>query len=165
MTYDPALHRRRSICLENYDYSSPGVHFLTICTQDKALLFGEIVNGQAVPNAAGQMAESWWRRAPVKFLGVLLHEFAVMPNHLHALLALTNFPEARIPGSPTGPLRRVQPPTLARVVQWYKTVTTRAYFRGVHSAGWPPVRGALWQRNYYEHIVRNANPVRLITAY
>jgi hypothetical protein len=134
MAYDPSVHRRRSIRLANYDYSSPGLYFVTICTQDRTLLFGEIVSGDAVLSAAGQMVESWWKRFPEKFPGVLLQEFVVMPNHLHGLLALTNMPEAGKPGRVPGPLRKVQPPALSRVMQWYKTVTTRAYLRGVHTA-------------------------------
>jgi REP-associated tyrosine transposase len=151
--------------LAKYNYSSPGLYFVTICTHDKALLFGEVVNGQAVLNAAGRMAESWWRRSPAKFPGVLLQEFVIMPNHLHGLLELTKFPEAGRPGQATGPLRKVLPPMLGPVMQWYKTVTTRAYFRGVHAAGWPAVRDRLWQRNYYEHIVRNEEAARSTAAY
>lgn len=165
MTYDPIRHHRRSVRLANYDYSSPGMYFVTICTQDKAEFFGEIVKGQAILNAAGQMAESWWKRSPAKFPGVLLHEFVVMPNHLHGLLALTNYPDAGRPGLATAPLKKVEPPRLARIVQWYKTVTTRAYYRGVHRAGWPAVPDRLWQRNYYEHIVRSPKAGRAIVRY
>ncbi len=165
MTYDPVLHRRRSIRLANYDYSSPGLYFVTLCTQDKALLFSEMSNGQPLLNAAGQMAEFWWKRLPGKFPGLLLEEFVVMPNHLHGLLALTKLPESGKPGRAAAPLTKVQPPALSRVLQWFKTMTTNAYFRGVRQAGWPAVRGKLWQRNYYEHIVRSAEAGRRIAAY
>jgi putative transposase len=165
MTYDPVLHRRRSIRLPNFDYSSPELYFVTICTQDRALLFGEISNGQRLLNAIGQMAEFWWKRLPEKFPGLLLQEFVVMPNHLHGLLALTRLPEAGKPGHAAAPLDKVQPPALSRVVQWFKTMTTNAYFRGVREAGWPAVRGKLWQRNYYEHIVRSSVAAHQVAAY
>ena len=165
MKYDPASHHRRSIRLAGYDYSSPGLYFITICTHERTQLFGEIVNGESVLSAPGRMVDSWWRRLSEKFPGVLIQEFVIMPNHMHALLALTNFPDAGKPGNATAPLQKVQPPALGRVLQWYKTVTTRAYFRGVHSAGWPPVHQTLWQRNYYEHVVRTPRATSRITTY
>jgi REP element-mobilizing transposase RayT len=59
----------------------------------------------------------------------------------------------------------VQPPPLSRVIQWFKTMTTNEYFRGVREVGWPAVPGKLWQRNYYEHIVRSPRAGRLIATY
>jgi putative transposase len=165
IAYDPVLHRRRSIRLANYDYSSSGLYFVTLCTHDRAVLFGEISSGQPLLNAIGQMAEFWWKRLPEKFPGLLLEEFVVMPNHLHGLLALTNLPEAGRPGHPAAPLPQVQPPALSRVLQWFKTMTTNANFRGVRQAGWPVVRGKLWQRTYYEHIVRSSGAAHRIAAY
>jgi REP-associated tyrosine transposase len=163
--YDPAIHHRRSIRLANYDYSSPGLYFVTLCTQEKAALFGEIASAQMVLSDAGRMVESWWKRLPGKFAGLLLEEFVVMPNHMHALLGLTHLPDAGRPGRPMAPLRRVQPPPVSRVVQWFKTMTTNAYFRGVRQAGWSAVRGRLWQRDYYEHIVRTARAAQRVALY
>jgi len=165
MGYDPAVHHRRSIRLDIYDYRTPGLYFVTICTQDRALIFGDIVNQLSVLNAAGLMVTSWWKRLPEKFPGVLLEEFVLMPNHFHALLGLTRFPEAGRSGKAARPLRKVEPPPLSQVVRWFKAVTTRAYFRGVHRVGWPAMRDRLWQRNYFEHILRTPSAAHRIATY
>ena len=81
-------HHRRSIRLPGYDYSQPGMYFVTICTQDRECLFGEIMDGELRPNAAGQMIEKWWAKLVAKFSSIEIDEFVVMPNHLHGILVL-----------------------------------------------------------------------------
>jgi putative transposase len=111
------------------------------------------------------MVEDCWRRLPDKFPGVLAETFIVMPNHLHALVGLTRLPDAAKPGQAAAPLLKVEPPALSRVVRWFKTMTTNGYFRRVRGEGWPLLRGRLWQRNYYEHIVRTPRVAQRIAAY
>jgi hypothetical protein len=90
MRYDPEKHRRRSIRLKGYDYSQAGVYFVTICTQGRACLFGEVIDGEMRLNDAGRMVVAEWERLPVLFPNVVLDAFVVMPNHIHGIVILTN---------------------------------------------------------------------------
>ena len=102
--YNPQIHHRRSIRLKGYDYSKEGLYFITICAQDRACLFGEIVGAPLVDaqntdaqntdapamilNDAGKMVESEWLKLPERFKNIELHEYVVMPNHFHAILEI-----------------------------------------------------------------------------
>jgi len=88
MTYNSSIHHRRSIRLKGYDYSGDGLYFLTICTQDRTKLFGEVVNGDMVLNEAGRKADQCWLEIPEHFKNVILHDFVVMPNHVHGVIEL-----------------------------------------------------------------------------
>jgi len=136
-------------------------------------------------NDAGRMIGKWWDEIPNKFPAVTVDESVVMPNHFHGIIVI-NDPvgadpvgaDLRVSPNRVGPDSRVDPGgthagvPLPTVVQWFKTMTTNEYIRGVKTLDWPSFRGKLWLRNYYEHIVRNevvlnrirnyiiANPVR-----
>lgn len=86
---DGETYRRRSLRLRRYDYSHPGMYFLTVCTQDRNCLFGRIDDGKMVMNAAGRMIEAEWDGLPMRFDHIQLVEFTVMPNHLHGIMMLT----------------------------------------------------------------------------
>ncbi len=86
MCFDPDVHHRRSIRLKGYDYAHPGAYFITICTHDRACLFGEIADGEMILNEAGRIVEKCWREIPMHFPHVALDEFVVMPNHVHGIL-------------------------------------------------------------------------------
>lgn len=164
MAYHPQIHLRKSIRLQEYDYSQAGLYFITICVQDRLCLFGEISNApDMILNEAGKMVEKWYSELPNKFPDIQCHEMVVMPNHIHCILENTglkpviergNVILGEHPGSP-----------LHRVVQWFKTMTTNEYIRGVKQGGWPLFRGKLWQRNYWEHIIRSEQSYRAIEAY
>lgn len=83
MNVDPASHRRRSIRLKGHDYSRTGAYFVTICTQDRACLFGDVVAGDMRLNEAGRMIQSIWDEMPAFYPGVDTDAFVVMPNHVH----------------------------------------------------------------------------------
>ena len=110
MAYDPEKHHRRSIRLPEYDYSQPGAYFVTICTQNRLCLFGDVVNAEMVLNDAGRMVEAEWRALPERFLQVESDEFIVMPNHLHGIIIITDSgtftdvgaPLVGAPGAETG---------------------------------------------------------------
>lgn len=185
MTYDPDRHHRRSIRLKGYDYAEPGAYFVTICVQDRVCLFGEVVDGETCLNDAGRMVQAVWNELPVFYAGVDVDEFVVMPNHVHGIVELVGYdPDAGhiAPGgggrgrprgaAPTGESGSSSPSvgagpcacpgttthtvlSLPDVVHRFKTLTTKRYADGVRQAGWPPFNGRLWQRNYYEHVVRN----------
>jgi putative transposase len=82
------MHRRRSLRLKGYDYSLAGAYFVTICTQDRACLFGDVVDGVMRLNEAGQMVAALWDGIAARLSGVEIDQFVVMPNHLHGILVL-----------------------------------------------------------------------------
>jgi len=209
MPYDPTRHHRRSIRLKGYDYSQAGAYFITICTQDRACLFGKVVNGEMQLNDAGRMVLAEWNMLPERFPHVVLDAFVVMPNHVHGIVVITNpAPDDTATTAPTivgaglvsapnagpmsapnagpmsapndGPMSAPNDgattrttmrtttrvvPTLGDIVGAFKSRVTVEYIRGVKTSGWPPFRGRLWQRNYYEHIIRNERALNAIRQY
>jgi putative transposase len=227
MRYDPEKHRRRSIRLKGYDYSQAGVYFVTICTQGRACLFGEVIDGEMRLNDAGRMVVAEWERLPVSFPNVVLDAFVVMPNHIHGIVILTDPADdatdgataigATISGATTGgaatggattrvapttagddatpvgaglvpalstmarndatpvgaglvpapsvPVPSTPAPTLGDVIGAFKSRVTVEYIRGVKTFGWTPFDRRLWQRNYYEHIIRNEETLNCIRRY
>lgn len=141
--------------LDGYDYSQEGWYFITICTQDRRCMFGQIIGDRMQLNDAGVMKESWWKKLTGKFPIVRTDEYVVMPNHFHGIINVGAAPCGR-PSihNESGQPRRVTP-TLADIVHWFKTMTTNQYIRGVKRGDWPPFHKKLWQRNYYEHIIRD----------
>jgi len=132
--------RRKFLRLPEHDYSQIGAYFITIVTQERANLFGKIDNGKIEISPAGESLWRWWEELSKKFSGVTPFEFIVMPNHIHGIVVI-ELANASIP--------------LGDIVGWYKSMTTNEYIRGVKSNGWPPFDRRLWQRNYYEHIIRS----------
>lgn len=147
--YDPHKHHRRSIRLKGFDYAQVGAYFVTICTQRREAFFGEIVNGDMKVNDAGAMVERWWNELERKFPSYRPDAFVVMPNHLHAIVIITE------PGATT----------LGCMMGWFKTMATNEYICCVKQSYWKPFHGRLFQRNYYEHIIRNEHEFVAIRAY
>ncbi|MBI2354681.1 MAG: hypothetical protein HYV06_06595 [Deltaproteobacteria bacterium] len=92
MTFNPDIHHRRSIRLRNFNYASAGAYFVTICSQGRECLFGEVVDGVMVANDAGRMVKSVWSGLPERFSGIELDSFVIMPNHVHCILFLVGAP-------------------------------------------------------------------------
>ena len=168
-----AVHRR-SIRLKDWDYSRTGMYFVTICAQNRVCLFGDVVNGDMRLNDAERMVEKWWSELNHKFPTVQTDQFVVMPNHVHGIIAIVGA-DLRVcphdlpvcpdePGAHTSAGAHIGVP-LQRIVQWFKTMTTNEYIRGVKQFGWPRFDRRLWQRNYYEHIVRNDDELNRIREY
>jgi REP element-mobilizing transposase RayT len=145
MTYDPNRHHRRSIRLKGYDYSQAGAYYVTICTHNHEPLFA--------PAPVGQMTTHWWDEIANKFESTSLDAFVVMPNHIHGIILLHEQPASS------------EPVPLGQVIQWFKTMSTNAYIRGVKELGWKAFTGRVWQRNYYEHIIRNERALHAIRLY
>lgn len=165
MTCDPHKHHRRSIRLQGYDYTQAGAYFVTICTQDRACLFGEVVDGEMRLNDAGQMVQAEWNALPDRFPSVGRDAFVVMPNHVHGIIVITNdIVGAGLVPAPNGATTRVAP-TVGDVVGAFKSRTTVLYTYGVKQIGWTPFRGRLWQRNYYEHVIRDESSLNDIRQY
>ncbi|OQY05899.1 MAG: hypothetical protein B6I22_06695 [Desulfobacteraceae bacterium 4572_123] len=153
MAYNPDIHHRRSIRLQGYDYSRTGAYFITICTQNRECLFGEIVDGKMALNPAGVMIQTVWDEIPDHYTGIEIDEFVVMPNHVHGIIVIV------APTGNTGSL------SLGDMVHRFKTMTTKRYADGVKQSGWRRFPGKLWQRNYWEHIVRNEMELGRIREY
>ena len=167
--YDPNIHHRRSTRLPGYDYSQDGWYFITICTQSRKYMFGEIIEDRMRLYSAGVMAKTWWLKVTNKFPLIQTDEYVVMPNHFHGIINIVGAaPSGRpIPGNTNNKLgqpHRVAP-TVGDVVNWFKTMTTNQYIRGVRQNGWPPFPDRLWQRNYYEHIIRNEDELNRFRRY
>jgi len=184
--YDPKKHHRRSIRLKGYDYSRAGAYFVTICTQTRACLFGEISDGKMKLNDPGTMVQTVWDEIETHYPVIETDEFVIMPNHIHGIIVIigTNHAGAGPRACPCDaqPHKMEQPqggqrnetghpqgiaPTLSLpdVVHRFKSLTTKRYIDGVKQNGWPPFPGRLWQRNYYEHIIRNENELNRIRQY
>ena len=158
--------------LAGFDYTEHGAYFVTICTQDRATLFGRVVKDTMRLNDAGRMVERWWDELPRKFPQLEVDGFVVMPNHVHGLLFIlgvdvrnTAITEHSGEGGHTGPPLQVTGTALPRILQWFKTMTTNADLSGVRDQGWPRVSGKLWQRGYYDHIVRREEVLNDIRQY
>lgn len=153
---------RRSLRLQAFDYTSHGAYFVTIVAQDRRTLFGDVTDGRFTPTAGGAIPKEWWQKLASKFEGIVeLDEFVVMPNHVHGIIWL-------VPAiDPVGAAPRGHPNSvsLPEVLDWYKTMTTNAYIRGVREHGWPPFAKRVWQRGYYEHVVRDDADLNRIRQY
>ena len=171
---------RRSIRLKGFDYSTSGVFFVTVCTQNRVCLLGECTNGELHPNGAGRMVKTAWNDLPVRFPTITLDEVIVMPNHIHGIIIIQSpnrrgesrirpESESESPGDhedrPNDRPHGTLPGTLGRIVQAFKSITTVAYIDGVRRHGWPAFPGRLWQRNYYEHIIRDEDDLNRIRQY
>lgn len=172
MKYNPEIHNRRSIRLQKYDYALAGAYFVTVCTQNRECLFGDMVDGKMSLNDAGRMIQLSWDELPIHYSGVETDAFIVMPNHVHGVIVLVGAgpracPEFNFQPQPGGQPQGVAPTTLSLpdLVHRFKTITTKRYTDGVKQTEWKPFLGKLWQRNYYEHIVRNEKSLNKIREY
>ncbi len=170
------LPQRKSIRLKGYDYSQAGLYFITICVQDRECLFGNIANGIMKWNDAGKMIMKWYYELENKFPDIKCGEHIVMPNHFHCIIHNIGNVGADLRVCPNNAqsLRIGQSPPISgehvgshlhRVVQWFKTMTTYEYIRNVNMNNWRRFDGKLWQRNYWEHIIRNEKSHQTISKY
>jgi putative transposase len=176
VTSDIDRQFRQSLRLKGYDYALAGAYFLTIVAQNRACLFGTIQDNTMVLSPTGEMLQSVWQALPARFPNVVLDAAVVMPNHFHAIMI---FVGASLVGASLGssndgtdaqqklPTRGTptKNPTLGTVVGAWKSLTTVEYIAGVKTQGWKPFAGQLWQRNYYEHVVRDDEDLARIRYY
>jgi REP element-mobilizing transposase RayT len=149
MAYDPGQHHRRSIRLKDYDYGTPGFYFVTICTHNRECTLGRIDSGGVELNWLGRIVQSEWANLSSRFPAVTLDSIVVMPNHVHMILTIVD---------PVGAQFIAPRPDLGEIVRSIKAVTTRL-IRAQGSTGFR------WQRNYYEHVVRNEQELNAIRQY
>ena len=178
MRFDPVIHHRRSIRLKQYDYTRTGAYFVTACAQNRECFFGEFVDGVMRLADVGEMIQKIWQELPEYYAGVGIDVFTIMPNHIHGIIVLNHVgagPRACPPsdiGQPQGVVptrlqKEIAPMvmSLPDVVHSFKSLTTALYRQGVTENGWVPFCNRLWQRNYYEHIIRNEDELNRIRQY
>jgi len=144
---------RKSIRLPDYDYSKSGYYFVTLALQNRSKLFwdGNILND------AGAMVESVILEIPKYYSGIGLDEFVVMPDHAHVIFKIDVGADSHI--RPKNKLK------LSEIIQRFKIMTTNKYISGVRNENWKPFDGRLWQRDYYERIVRDPMELDRIKIY
>ena len=150
MEYNPDMHHRHTIRLDGYDYSSEGLYFVTICTSDKKCLFGKIVDDEMQMNDVGRMVERCWYQIPQHYPNVRLREFIIMPNHLHGILQIVGAEYFPPVCNTQGITRQGK---LGSIIKGFKIGVTKQ------------TGCSIWQRNYYEHIIRNARSYEQIAHY
>ena len=172
MGYNPNIHHRRSIRLKGYDYSQEGLYFITMCVQNRECLFGEIDNDEMILNDAGKMVENEWLKLPNRFQNIQLHEYVVMPNHFHAILEIVGATlvvaqNETVAQNNIGQPQGIAPTgkTVGNMIGAFQSIVTVEYIRGVKQNNYKPFDGKLWQRNYWEHIIRNENDYQRIAQY
>jgi putative transposase len=177
--YSPQIHHRRSIRLKGYDYSQAGLYFITICCQDRKYRFGKIENGEMILNEWGTIAYNEWVKLADRYTNFELDVFQIMLNHLHGTILLKGIVGAG--GSPDqsghilggvlsdsnaqnnsvaanddiGAEASPAPmnSAIGDIVGAYKSLVFNGCLEIYKSKN--EMMGKLWQRNYYEHIIRN----------
>lgn len=184
MTPNPEIHRRRSLRLQEYDYSRSGAYFITMCAFNRECLFGNIDGAAAEINDCGRILAEIWQDVPKRYPGVELDEFVVMPNHVHGVIFITE-PVGAIPvgaihelplqNTPlqNTPLRETSLHTnkqtrmiqrrnmlLPKIIGYFKMNTAKRINQQRNTSG-----AAVWQKNYYEHVIRNGDALNRIREY
>ncbi len=139
--YNKQKHHRRSLRLKGYDYSQNGAYFVTICTYNKELLFED--------NRIKNIVEDEWLNTPKRRRNIILDEYVIMPNHIHGIIIIEN----RVGAYCDTPLQsgfRSPSRTLGSIIRGFKASSTKKINIIRNSLGIP-----VWQRNYYEHVIRN----------
>jgi REP element-mobilizing transposase RayT len=186
MKYNPTIHHRRSIRLEDYDYSQAGLYFITICCQDMVCRFGKIENGEMVLNDFGKIAYDEWVKLQERFPNMILDAFQVMPNHIHYIIALGNGTDTMVgatlavalnvrAGASPAPTNTQNDgagakragaspaPTVGAIVGAYKSLVVNKCLEIYKMQN--EYMGKFWQRNYWEHIIRNEKSYQYIANY
>ena len=145
--------------MKGYDYSAVGAYFVTICSWNKRFLFGNILSGEMILNETGEVAHKCWKGIPQHFPHVMIDEYIIMPNHVHGILVIKggivgakNFSPSKI-GAPRGTSK-----TIGSVIRGFKIGVTK----------WARQNTSVehvWQRNYYEHVIRNEEELNLVRKY
>jgi Transposase and inactivated derivatives len=167
--FDPQKHHRRSIRLKGYDYSSEGAYYVTVVTQGRECLFGKIIDGEMRLDEYGKIVQKWWNEIPIHFPNVELGAFIIMPNHVHGIIFITTKRRGEVVSPYDNPNNNIQdahiddtfnlgretlPPrkrTLGQIVAYFKYQSTKE----MNHIETDKAITKFWQRNYYEHIIRD----------
>ena len=174
--YNPDIHHRRTIRLQGYDYAQKGMYFITLCVKERECIFGTIVENEMFLNRIGQIVADEWINSIKIRNNVIIHDFIVMPNHLHGIVEITyNKNDKSQIGEFVSPTK-----SIGAIVRGFKVATTKRIKDFVISVGAndnsfnvnSPLQEwiinhlpHIWQRNYYEHIIRDYNDHERIAKY
>lgn len=190
MAYNPEIHHRRSIRLQGYDYAQAGAYCITLCTHERECLFGEITDGEMHMNDIGRIVADEWLKTPIIRAEIELDEWVVMPNHFHGIIVITDAgatnrhvarkrntgnhcradnrpvgrftgrqsdrPSGRPPVAPTGPKSK----SVGAMMAGFKSSVTGRVNTYRQSPG-----SEVWQRNYWDHIIRNETELDTLRQY
>ena len=170
MNPNHSLPHRKKLRIPDFDYSQPGAYYVSIVTQGRRKLFGQIVDGEMVLNDIGKMVKEVWVAIPEHFPIVELGEFVVMPNHFHGIITIM---AGETQGINVGARHAVPRPfsekegfgkpvsgSLSTILRSFKSATTKAFHEFFGHA-----EESLWQRSFYEHVIRNERDYRAIYEY
>ena len=148
------LPQRKQNRLDKYDYGQEGAYFVTLCTQNRQHIF-EIEHTvgndlRVVPPIQNQIIHKWIKETENKFSNITLDKYVIMPDHLHFILNITERHIGR---------------SLQDVMRFFKTMTTNEYIKGVKNNILPPFDKKLWQKSYYDHIIRNQEDYNEVWEY
>ncbi|EPR65297.1 transposase [Cyclobacterium qasimii] len=183
MSYNPNIHHRKSLRLTGYDYSQAGAYFITICCHKRIHRFGEIENNEMILNEYGTHAYNEWAKLPERFNNFVLDGFQIMPNHMHGIIILNAVEAGFTPSQIENNNNEIgQPPGLTLtisddindipirpnasvgdIVGAYKSLVANKCLKIFKLKN--RMMGKFWQRNYYEHIVRNEQSYQTISKY
>jgi putative transposase len=166
LTFDPKIYHRRSIRLPGYDYTQAGAYFVTLVAWRRDCLFGEVVDGEMVVNDFGKIADECWRAIPEHFPRVELGAHIIMPNHAHGIILIKDDDPRTGVGATqcVAPTQTNQRPkgakrgSLGAIIGSYKSAVSYRLNKQFNAPG-------IWQRNYYEHIIRNDREMDAIWQY
>jgi len=167
-------YRIESIRLPGHDYSSPGAYFITICTHNRQFLFGNIVDGEIMLNKFGELVKTEWQKTGIIRPNIVIDAFVIMPNHLHGILIINDefcygrdtLQRVSTIGRKTNENNQIEQfgkPTknsIPTIVRLFKSTTTKQINQIRQTPGIP-----VWQRNYYEHIIRDTDDLSRIRHY
>ena len=158
--YNSEEHHRRSIRVKGYDYTQPGAYFITICTHTMKSIFGRVVNGEMQLNECGIIVKNEWLKTGELRANAVLDEYIIMPNHFHGIVIITDDGRGVLQYAPTNNAFRSPSHTIGAIVRGFKSAVTKRINIIIGMSGMP-----VWQRNYYEHIIRNEKELNLIREY
>jgi REP element-mobilizing transposase RayT len=175
MTYDKKRHHRRSIRLKGYDYSQPGLYFITICVRKMECLFGKIENEGMILNDFGLIAHREWEKLTERFSNFELDVFQIMPNHMHGIILLKGVEGEKgyiEEGAGVNPARKggnlsgeIGAHKIGDIVGAYKSIVANECLKLFKLNYQDEFMGKLWHRDYYEHIIRNELSYQRISEY
>jgi putative transposase len=158
MRHDAIKHHRRSTRLQHFDYSQAGAYFVTVVTYERTSLFGNIVNGEMWLSDVGRLVQSVWYDLPMHYQRVGCDAFVIMPNHIHGVIVLTDVAVGA--GLKPAPTSRPMRHGLSEIVRGLKTFSARRINKIRNTPG-----ASVWQRNYFEHVVRSEAELSRIREY
>jgi putative transposase len=153
--------RRRSLRLKEYSYAQAGAYFVTVCTKNKQCIFGEVCNEEMNLSDKGRIVREEWLKTAALRLYVKLDQFVVMPNHFHAILWIEKNNRGTARCAPTiSRFGKLPSESLSSIIRGFKAAVTKHINILCNPAGSP-----LWQRNYYEHVIRDDEALNRIREY